>query len=551
MANQTGMNNLTTLIKRLEAATSRLEDIASSSQSLDAPDANGSTSAAAQGPANKALSSASDLPTVSHTVSGQSQATVKAPAESLSPAISDMDAIINGEVQAFMEASKGIDPLVQEQAEAVAKGFADQRRFLLVTTKAKRPDPQSQTFMDLLKDLQQDLGSAGDIKDSNRASPMKEHLAMVAEGISTLQWLVMDGKPADVVGEMIGGAQMYGNRVLKTYKEGDQAHVKFVRSYYALLEALKGYIKKHYPTGVTWNTAGIDAAQAMREAHGTSATNGTPAPPPPSGGAPPPPPPPLPKFDNVPPPPPPPGGAPVPKAGSGSDMGAVFEQLNRGEAVTAGLKKVDKSQMTHKNPSLRASSTVGSDISRSRSPGPEVKPKPSNMRQNSTISSTSTKKEGKKELDGNKWLIENFDSPSAPVEVEVSLTQSLLITKCKNTTIILKGKANAISIDNCPRTQILVETLVSSVDVIKSPNFAVQITGTVPTIMLDQVDGASVYLGAESLNTEVFTSKCSSINIVLPPKSEDADSKECPLPEQIRTYLKDGRLVSEIVEHAG
>ena len=48
---------------------------------------------------------------------------------------------------------------------------------------------------------------------------MKEHLAMVGEGIAALQWLVMEGKPADYIGDVIGGAQMYGNRVLKTYKE--------------------------------------------------------------------------------------------------------------------------------------------------------------------------------------------------------------------------------------------------------------------------------------------------------------------------------------------
>ena len=73
--------------------------------------------------------------------------------------------------------------------------------------------------MDLLSDLQQDMGTVGDIRDSNRGSPMKEHLAMVGEGIGALQWLVMDGKPADYIGEVIGGAQMYGNRILKAYKE--------------------------------------------------------------------------------------------------------------------------------------------------------------------------------------------------------------------------------------------------------------------------------------------------------------------------------------------
>jgi adenylyl cyclase-associated protein len=234
-------------------------------------------------------------------------------------------------------------------------------------------------------------------------------------------------------------------------------------------------------------------------------------------------------------------------------MGAVFDQLNRGSDVTAGLRKVDKSEMTHKNPSLRAGSTVPDrgDISRSKSPGPQVKPKPSSMRHASSASVP--KKEGSKTLDGNKWLIEHFDSPSAPIEVDVTISQSILISRCKNTTILLRGKANALSIDNSPRTQLLVDTLVSAVDVIKSPNFAIQITGSAPTILLDQVDGASIYLGKSSLDTEVFTSKCSSVNVILPPseENEEDDGVEVPLPEQIRTFVKNGKLVSEIVEHSG
>lgn len=211
-------NALTHLLRRLEAATSRLEDIASSAFEPSSSNHGSVSGAPPLSAGAKPSSSAPDLPVISQT---DSASTVKAAAEPLPASISDMDAIMDNEVKAFVDCGKGLDPLVQEQAAAVAKGFADQRRFLMVTTKAKRPDPQSQTFMDLLKDLQQDLGTAGDIKDSNRGSPMKEHLAMVAEGISTLQWLVMDaGKPADVVGEMIGGAEMYGNRVLKTYKEG-------------------------------------------------------------------------------------------------------------------------------------------------------------------------------------------------------------------------------------------------------------------------------------------------------------------------------------------
>ena len=67
--------------------------------------------------------------------------------------------------------------------------------------------------------------------------------------------------------------------------------------------------------------------------------------------------------------------------------------------MTSGLRKVDKSEMTHKNPALRTGSTVNE---RSRSPRPETKPKPDSMR---SKGGATPKKEGKKELDGNKWFI--------------------------------------------------------------------------------------------------------------------------------------------------
>ena len=133
----------------------------------------------------------------------------------------------------------------------------------------------------------------------------------------------------------------------------------------------------------------------------------------------------------------------------------------------------------------------------------------------------------------------------------MSLSQSILVSRCKNATIRLIGKANAVSVDNCSRTNLIIDNLVSSVDVVKCPNFAIQVIEQVPTIMLDQVDGGAIYLSKDSLHTELYTSKCTSININVPPTSEEDDYRECPLPEQIRSVIKGGRVVSEIVEHAG
>ncbi|KAF2154154.1 hypothetical protein K461DRAFT_277254 [Myriangium duriaei CBS 260.36] len=520
-------NALTLLIRRLEAATSRLEDIA-----LSVPGLEGS-----------AVGSGTDAGAIS---SGPSEKSNDAP--SLPPALVDFHALTENQLAKYVESSKDLDQTIADQTMSLATAFKAQERYLLMATKAKKPDMSSAPFAELVSSLQHALGAVNDIKDSNRGSPYKDHLAMVSDGTSALSW-IFETKPADYIGEVIGGIQMFGNRILKQYKESDPNHITYVQAYVGLWKALQEYTKKHYPGGITWNSNGVELADALKGGDETPTANGTPAPPPPpapgaAGGPPPPPPPPMPVFDNAP---------AAPAAKSGGDMGAVFDQLNRGESVTAGLKKVDKSQMTHKNPSLRATGAVperrpsSDSVNSQKSRGPGTKPKPEAMRSKSGAA----KKEGRKELDGNKWFIENFESPSTPIEIEVTMAHSILISRCKNTTIVLRGKANAVSIDNCSRTNLIVDNLVSSVDVVKCPNFALQVTGSLPTVMMDQVDGASIYLSTESLHTEVYTSKSSSINVVLPPAKEEDDSVECPLPEQIRTFVRNGKLVSEIVEHSG
>lgn len=221
-------------------------------------------------------------------------------------------------------------------------------------------------------------------------------------------------------------------------------------------------------------------------------------------------------------------------------MGAIFNQLNRGEAVTSGLRKVDKSEMTHKNPALRTQSVVPAGSAQApRSTAAVSTPK------------AATSKPPKKELDGNKWIVENFENQQAPIEIDAERQHSILITRCKSAVIKVNGKANAISIDNCSRLDVLVDSLVSSVDVVNTMNFRLQVQGTLPAIQLDKVDGATLYLSPASMETEIYTSKCSSINITPPPRSEAEDSVEMPIPEQIRSYFANGQLVHEIVEQKG
>jgi len=179
----------------------------------------------------------------------------------------------------------------------------------------------------------------------------------------------------------------------------DPKQVEWVQSYYQTFKDLTEYVKQSFPHGILWNSNGVSPMEASKQVEDVQS--------PPSSS----------KSVGIsggpPPPPPPPGPAPrfeidekpaAPAAGAGG-LGAVFSELNKGEAVTKGLRKVDPKEMTHKNPSLRAGATVPtrsdsqssvSSVNRGKSPAPGKKPKPESMR---------TKKPPRKELDGNKWYI--------------------------------------------------------------------------------------------------------------------------------------------------
>ena len=139
----------------------------------------------------------------------------------------------------------------------------------------------------------------------------------------------------------------------------DPKHTEWVKAYVSLLEELRKYIMDYHTTGLVWNPKvcrllvfsslrlyrtrdqGITVEEYQSASAGPTANTGAPPPPPP-------------------PPPPGPPPPPVAAAPAAGGVAAVFAELNRGEEVTKGLRKVDKSEMTHKNPALRASGTVPS-----------------------------------------------------------------------------------------------------------------------------------------------------------------------------------------------
>lgn len=105
-------NPLTSLIRRLEAATSRLEDIASSTSAFEQDSSLRTPQATQPGLSAPELGGAAGI--VSQ-YANQQQPRDGSAATPLPPAIRAVDEMIDGEVKSFVSASKGLDPLVEEQ----------------------------------------------------------------------------------------------------------------------------------------------------------------------------------------------------------------------------------------------------------------------------------------------------------------------------------------------------------------------------------------------------------------------------------------------------
>ncbi|EPY49991.1 adenylyl cyclase-associated protein Cap1 [Schizosaccharomyces cryophilus OY26] len=504
--------NFTTILKRLEAATSRLEDLVESGHeplpNLHRPsrDHNAQThnisfgSYASQngGTSSPAIAAVKEnaSPSVTPRQGGSSSST---DSDLNSPSIAAYDEFCSKHLNEYIQLSKKLGGLVEQQSKHVEKAFKLLRGILVVAMKAKKPDYESPEFFEFLKPIQSELLSTTNIRDENRTAPEFNQLSTVMSGISVLGWVTIEPAPVSFMSEMKDSSQFYANRVLKDFKGKDELQVSWVRSYLTLLAS---------------NKMNLQAIQLPEQV----ACLLLPPPPPPSN-----------EFWK---------DKEEPKEEGKTDMGAVFAEINKGENITSGLRKVDKSEMTHKNPDLRKTGPT---------PGPKPKMPSSDAKQEAATPANSTKAP-RIELENTKWFVENQVNNHSIVLEGVELKHTVQILDCSNCTLIIKGKLNAVSLSNCKRTSVVVDTLVAAFEVTKCSNFGCQVMDYVPMIVVDQCDGGAVYLSKNSLSTEITTSKSSGLNVNVP--VDDGDYAERAIPEQVKHRINEkGELVSEIVRH--
>lgn len=254
-------------------------------------------------------------------------------------------------------------------------------------------------------------------------------MCAIAEGIAALGWVTVSPTPAPYINGMTEASQFYINKVLIAYKNKDQSHVDWAKTWIEFLNQLQKYVRKNHTTGLVWNTKG-DVINP--------------------GLAPPPPPPPAGFFDEA-----------QPETKSSDSRAALFASLNQGTDITKGLRKVDSNQMTHKNPSLRQSNVV-----------PDTKPKTNG---GSAFKPEKKVLPPKLELDGKKWLVENQSGNKSVTISDTNMSQSVNIFNCVNSLIEVKGKVNSITVNQCKKLSLVFDNIVAVVEFINCQQVKTQV----------------------------------------------------------------------------
>jgi len=431
-----------------------------------------------------------------------------------SASLAGFDSTVLPAFQLFFQLSAKVGGDAGKMGVLVEEALKEQRKFIEVAAKAKQP--ASSSIQTLLKPTSDKINQIQEFREKSRRSDHFNHLSCISESIPALGWVAVAPAPAPFVKEMNDAGQFYSNRVLKEWKEKDKVHAEWVKAWVGALGELQAYVKQFHTTGLVWNPKGADWQTVMPAA----ASAGGPPPPPaaPAG-----------------PPPPPIGGldlsAPAPSGDSG--RGALLEALNKGSDITKGLKKVNKDQMTHKNPALRGEGLIkAADGPKGKTFGGSGGP---------------VNKPPKLELEGKKWIVEYQKEKGKVLEIsECEVNQSVYAFRCEGVTVKVNGKVNNIVIDSCKKVAVVFESVVSSCEFVNCQSVQMQVMGSVPTISVDKTDGCQMYLSKDALATEIISAKSSEMNVSIP--TDDDDFVEQPVPEQFKTTIVGTKLKTSATE---
>lgn len=427
----------------------------------------------------------------------------------------EFDTLVREHLSKYLEASKSIGGETAEIAALFNEATTQLRNVILGATAAKKPDQSG--MMAFVKPLSDAMQAVVEYRNAHRGSKEWDHLSTVSEGVASFGWVCIEPTPGPFAMQTRAGAEFYSNKLLRLYKDKDETQMAWISGFTGFLKGMEEYIKNHHRTGLQFSGTGV----AKAASGGAPAAKGPGGPPPPMPKAP------LVSKDEL-----AKAGGGAAAASGGGDRGGLFAQINQGGKITSGLKKVTKDMQTHKNKELRAGGVVKADAMKKNAPS-KHRGIPTGTARGPV-------------LDGNKWVCE-YIVDGGTLDIEPDMKHSVYIYGCVNTVFNCKTKVNQVQMDSSKKVSFVGTDVLATVDVVNCNSCQVQVLGKSPTIAVEKTSGMNIFLSKDCLAVEIITAKSDSVNVAVP--QADGDFAEFPIPEQFKSVIKDGKVVTSEVEH--
>ncbi|CAD7701134.1 unnamed protein product [Ostreobium quekettii] len=359
-------------------------------------------------------------------------------------------------------------------------------------------------------------------------------------------WKAGEGSPVTHVESTLQSAEFYGNKALKIYRSKDVTHSEWIAAVKDAIKGMKTFVAKYHPAGPQWNAEGVSVQEYL--------TSGAPPPPPPV------------QEEK------PPAQKPGPTQAWQADKVEKPDELTASLTdAKKGLKKLegDAEAPAEQKAGVQAAPAVGNAVAAAAAAAAavalkKVEPaakepaatKPATTKPAATKPAAVGKPKekpapppGRTELVADrKWEVEHHKGNHEILIEDNNSKHTLYIFKCEDCVVQVKGKLNAITMDNCSRTGLVFDSVLASVEVVNCKRAEVQCTGHISTLAVDKCDGCQLYVPHTSMDVAVTVAQSSAINIVV---TGEQDCEEFPIPEQFVSKFVDGKLVTEPAQHTG
>ncbi|CCW63319.1 unnamed protein product [Phytomonas sp. EM1] len=251
-----------------------------------------------------------------------------------------------------------------------------------------------------------------------------------------------------------------------------------------------------------------------------------------------------------PPPPPPPPVASVP-APPRSAANALFEEIrSAGDSIASRLRHVPEYKKVYKWKVKHGTLDMSAlELRKKQAEMRKLKESEESAGQGHTGAAKNQTKGPVLLLEnGKRWLVSSHvGSPEQQLRVcldGVQMQHTVCVQDCRYVSLEVKGKVNSVSIVHCHKAQVALSSVVSSVEILGCTDIDVQVAEAAPSVVVENSSTVNIYLLSpeHSRETDIFSTRITTVNVLFPSRDDPEDMVELPLPEQfVSKIVLDGK----------